>query len=145
MKKIINGKSYDTATAKRIGSVWSSTEYVTDFNFYCEQLYKKRTGEYFLFGEGNAASKYSKSEGNNTWSGGSAIIPLTYDAAREWAEEHLDADEYESEFGAVDESDETVTVSVRIPAHLKSALDRECAKSSRTQTDVIVELLATLA
>ena len=144
MKKIINGKSYDTNTARLVGD-WANISDVRDFNFYSETLYRKRTGEYFLHGEGNAASKYSKSIGNNTWAGGSAIIPLTYDAAREWAEEHLDADEYESEFGAVDESDETATVSVRIPAHLKAALDRECAKSGRTQTDVIVELLATLA
>ena len=144
MKKIINGKRYDTDTAIRVAE-WENIPYVTDFSYYCEELYKKRTGEYFLHGEGNAASKYSKSVGNNTWAGSSAIIPLTYDAAREWAEEHLDADEYESEFGAVDESDETVTVSVRIPAHLKSALDRECAKSGRTQAEVIVELLATLA
>ena len=145
MKKIINGKSYDTTTAKAIGSEWESTVYVTDFDYFCEQLYRKKTGEYFLHGQGNAASKYSKSEGNNSWTGGSAIIPLTYDAAREWAEKHLNADEYESEFGVVDESDEVCNVSVRIPAHLKAALDRECAKTGRTQAEVIVELLATLA
>jgi len=145
MKKIINGKSYDTTTAKRIGREWSNMDYVTDFNYFSEQLYRKKTGEYFLHGSGNAASKYSRSEGNNSWTGGSAIIPLTYDAARQWAEEHLDADEYEAEFGVVDESDETATITVRIPAHLKTALDRECAKSGRTQAEVIVELLATLA
>jgi hypothetical protein len=145
MRKIINGKAYDTDKAKAIGREWESTVYVTDFDYYCEQLYRKRTGEYFLHGQGNAASKYSRSEGNNSWTGGSAIIPLTYESAREWAEKHLDAEEYEAEFGVVDESDEQCYVSLKVPAHIKAALDRECARTGKTRTEVIIGLLSTLA
>ena len=45
MKKIINGKTYNTETAKEI-SEWSEGVY-RDFTYIGETLYRKRTGEYF--------------------------------------------------------------------------------------------------
>lgn len=60
MKKIINGKVYDTETAKILGT-WSSPVFVTDFSYYTETLHQKRTGEFFLFGEGGPMSKYAMS------------------------------------------------------------------------------------
>lgn len=102
MKKIINGKLYDTKTATRVGKWWS--EYpVNDFHYYEETLYKKKTGEFFLYGEGNAASPYTKSVGQSCWSGAEMIIPFTEDEAKEWAERCLDADDYIAIFGEVEE------------------------------------------
>lgn len=66
-------------------------------------LYKKQTGEFFLFGEGNARSRYSVSCGCNSWTGGGEIRPLTPEQAMTWAEAHLDVDTYESIFGEVEE------------------------------------------
>lgn len=103
MKKIINGKLYDTRTAKLVGDY--SRRY-GDFSDYDEELYKKRTGEFFLFGEGGPMSAYAKPEGMNSWSGGSDIRPLTYEEAREWAEKKLDADDYAEIFGEPSEGDD---------------------------------------
>ena len=50
-------------------------------------------------------TKYAQTVGQNEWSGGEKIIPLTADAAREWAEKHLSADEYEAAFGIVEDDD----------------------------------------
>lgn len=97
MKKIINGKVYDTDTARYVGS-WENGCYQNDYNYVSEELYCKRTGEYFLYGEGGAGTKYSEMIGTNSWSSGEMIIPLTYDIARKWAEEHLKADDYLEEF-----------------------------------------------
>ena len=102
MKKIIRGKRYDTEKATQCGEYEYS--YKTDFRWVHETLYRKRTGEYFLHGEGGPLSKYAKSIGQGKWSGGETIIPLTIDAAKEWAERYLDGDEYEKIFG--DASDE---------------------------------------
>ena len=56
MKKIINGKVYDTDTAKLIGS-WDNGIY-GDLDSVSEDLYRKRTGEFFIFGhEGNEKRK----------------------------------------------------------------------------------------
>ena len=102
MKKIINGKLYDTATAKAVANWWNGYS-MRDFNFCEETLYKKKTGEFFLHGNGGALSPYTKSCGQNCWSGAEEIIPMTIDEAKEWAEEHIDADEYIEIFGEVEE------------------------------------------
>lgn len=101
MKQIINGKKYDTETAKKVGS-WSNGYSYSDFSSCTEELYRKRTGEYFLYGIGGPMSKYSQSYGNTT-SGGEKIIPMTDAEARKWAEKHLDGDEYEEIFEEVEE------------------------------------------
>lgn len=44
MKKIINKKLYDTSTATCIAE-YSGPARVSDFSFYRETLYRKRTGE----------------------------------------------------------------------------------------------------
>lgn len=104
MKKIINGKVYDTETAKRLG--WYENTYnVRDFHYCCETLYRKKTGEYFLHGEGGPMSRYAEASGMNSWSSGERIMPMTYAEATRWAEENLDGDEYEEIFGAVIEDD----------------------------------------
>lgn len=121
MKKIINGKVYNTDTAKEM-ACWSNSGDWRDFSHYRETLYQKKTGEYFLHGEGGPMTKYAKSCGQNQWSGGCQIIPLAWESAREWAEEHLSSGEYERIFGEIqeDESRTTVTISVSVSA-LESA------------------------
>lgn len=127
MKKIINGKVYDTATAKKVAS-WYSSYARNDFHYFEEELYQKKTGEFFLYGEGNAASPYSKSCGQNEWCGSEKIQPLTYMEAQEWAEKHLDGDEYCEIFGEPDESGETVTLGLNVSAAAAAKLKAEAAK-----------------
>ncbi len=102
MEKIISGKRYDTNTAKQMGNA-SYSGSVTDYQWWEETLYLKLTGEFFIYGEGGPASKYSRLTGQNSWSGGEKIIPLTLPEAQEWGERHLDGDEYEEIFGAIEE------------------------------------------
>ena len=102
MKKIINGKRYNTDTATLIGSTGHG--YPGDFEYWAEELYLKKTGEFFLYGEGGPMSKYSRRIGDNEWSGGEEIRPLSLKEAQEWAEEHLNAEEYEQVFGKIEEN-----------------------------------------
>jgi hypothetical protein len=104
MKKIINGKKYDTETATPIGQ-YNNGKAVNDFRYYWEQLYRKRTGEYFLHGKGGPMSKYAHSAGDG-YDGGEKIIPLSQDEAREWAEACLDYDDYVAAFGEPDEGED---------------------------------------
>ena len=101
MKKIINGRLYNTGTAKPVGS--TSYSYPGDFQHWAETLYLKKTGEFFLHGVGGALSKYSRSAGFNTVTGGEEIIPLTTKEAKAWAEKYLEVEEYEEVFGEVKE------------------------------------------
>lgn len=101
MKKIIDGRKYDTETAEKV-LTHDNGYYQTDF-YWCEEtLYRKKTGEFFIYGEGGAASKYSKICGNGSC-GGCAIVPLTEGEAMEFVENCGDVDLYEELFGEVEE------------------------------------------
>lgn len=139
MKKIINGKRYDTTTAKEIGCDRYSNP--RDFHFWEETLYQKKTGEFFLFGEGGAASKYAESCGQNEWCGGCKIIPLTFETARKWAEEHLEADEYEAAFGAVEEDDTKKVVALSLPITAVEMLKRLAAETGKNQSEIVAEMI----
>ena len=103
MKKIINGRLYDTDTAKNVGQ-WSNGGGWRDFRHVEETLYRKRTGEFFLHGAGGPMTCYAKQvECGGGLFGDEKIIPLTDSEAREWAEKNLDADEYAEIFGMPEE------------------------------------------
>jgi hypothetical protein len=101
MKKIIEGRKYDTETARQVAE-WSNRDY-GNFGYTAETLYLKRTGEFFLHGEGGARSKYRECEGVNLFGSGEKIVPLSEQEARAWCEEHCDGDTYEEIFGEVAE------------------------------------------
>ena len=106
MKKIIKGKLYNTETAKELAA-WSNGLSYSDFNWCEETLYRKKTGEYFVAGEGGPMTKYRENLGNRTYGSGEDITPMTEDEARTWAEHRLDADDYIEIFGEPDEGDGT--------------------------------------
>ena len=102
MKQVINGKMYNTETAKHITG-YSNGRGWSDFRHYEEDLYQKRTGEYFLAGEGGPLSPYAEACPSGGWDSGSGIKPLTDKAAREWVEHFSDVDTYISCFGEPEE------------------------------------------
>lgn len=130
MKKIINGKVYNTSTATKRASY--NNGLYGEFGYLSETLYLKKTGEFFLHGEGGPMTKYATTVGQNNWSGGEAIIPLSYQAAREWGEEHLSGDEYESIFGEVVEDEGRTTVTWSLDAGLAARLRREAQEAEMT-------------
>lgn len=140
MKKIINGKVYDTSTAKRLGE-YEPSPYKSDFHWFAETLYKKMNGEFFIHGEGNAASKYSKTVGQNEWAGGEKIIPLTYEEAQAWAEKHLDGDDYISIFGEPDEDDSKAQIHINLPVATIAKVKALAAKRGETVSGFINALI----
>lgn len=112
MMKIIKGKKYDTNTAVKVAE-WDNGLGKSDHHAIFETLYKKRTGEFFLYGEGGGLTGYSEKVGDLfTW--GEKIIPLTVDAAKAWVESHLDGEEYEKIFDCVDEMDGKKVISLSL-------------------------------
>lgn len=121
MKKVIYGSLYNTETAKRLLE-WDNRRYGS-LDFWSEVLYRTKSGKYFLHGEGGAMSKYARSCGSNQWSSGEMIIPMTEAAAREWAEDHVSADDFLKVFSASSEDLHTVAVSDQCFARLKALKD----------------------
>lgn len=116
MKRIIANRQYNTETAVQIGE-WDNGE--MGLGHIAERLYRKKTGEYFLHGTGGANTCYARAIEENHWTCGEAIRPLSYEAAREWAEQHLNADTYQAAFGTVSDDDGTrvMTCSVSVGAY----------------------------
>lgn len=127
MKKVINGKKYDTDTAKEVG-FWENDD--LGINYIKETLYQKRTGEFFLHGTGGANSKYSIQREYNSWTSGEEIIPLDFKSAKDWAEENLDIETLEKYFGEVLEDKEKRIVSFSISAATHEKLKRLAAQKN---------------
>lgn len=93
MKKVIDGKVYNTDTAEEVGS-WDNGGFPGDFNRCEEALYKTPKGAYFLYGSGGARSRWGRSvEAGNAMTSGEDIVALSETEAQTWCEEHgIDAD-----------------------------------------------------
>ena len=102
MDKIINGRRYNTETARYVAT-WDNGRYPNDFHYVEETLYCKANGEYFLHGRGGPASGYAEPEGSNMWTSGQKIRPMSRAEATRWAEEAMTGAEYVAEFGEPDE------------------------------------------
>lgn len=82
MKKIINGKKYDTEKAEMIAEYWNGLG-TDDFDNITEKLYRTKKGNWFLWGSGGAFTDYAVLHGNST-SGSSDIRALTAKEALDW-------------------------------------------------------------
>lgn len=139
MKKIINNKVYDTNKATEIGT-WESGRW-GDLDHVAETLYQKRTGEFFLHGEGGPQTKYAMSVGQGNWSGSEQIIPLAWENAREWAESHLEAEAYEKAFGEVAEDESRTTVTLSLSAGAVETAKRAAAQAGVSLSAYIESLI----
>ena len=102
MRTIINGRKYDTETATEIAC--DKAYPISDGRHYDETLYRKRNGEFFLYGHGGPLSRYSRSvSGSDMWCGGSKVIPLSDEEARSWVESICSYNTYCELFGEPEE------------------------------------------
>lgn len=140
MKKIIEGRVYNTETAKLLGEFSYSNS--RDFNYFTEELYRTKSGAYFLYGEGGPASRYSKQVEQNSWTGGCDIRSMSPQGARAWAEEHLDADEYEEIFGEPEEAgDDRVPLNLSVSAKTKAKLEIMREDSGKSISQIVENII----
>ena len=136
MKKTIGGSKYDTDTAKMVGS--NAYGQVGDFSHWEEELYKTKSGKFFLHGEGGANSRYGVWEGNEG-SYGEKIMPMSEEEAKKWTESALDGDEYENIFGDVEE--DTAQISAIITQEAKDKLEVKKKELRMTTSELIQKLI----
>lgn len=85
MKRVIDGKIYNTETAEEICDLTCSA-YPGDFQFHETTLYRTPKGAYFLAGKGGPLTRWAQPEGNSGYSGGSGLEVVTQEEARGYAE-----------------------------------------------------------
>jgi hypothetical protein len=142
MRKVINGKLYDTDTATLVHEDEGNL-LPTDFDYTSERLYRKRTGEYFVHGRGGAASRWAREVGYDRYGAGEGIEPLTYEGAQRWMEEHASSEDYEREFGAPTEGAEH-DMHVIVSEAAWQAISRTASSEGTTIRSIIERLAATL-
>lgn len=139
MNKIVNGKRYNTDSAQLVGVYETNEPEKSDF--WCrEELYLKRTGEFFLVGHGGAQTGYAIWSVNGNPKPGEELRPLDPSEAEMWVEEHLSGDEYEKLFGEVAEDGSRSTLSITMDSATLAYL-REQAQEKNTSLSAYVERL----
>ena len=138
MKKIIKGSVFDTTTAKHLGGY--SYLKPGDFSYFSENLYKTRSGKYFIHGSGGSASPYSKQVSQNEWEAGETIFAVSMERAKDWAEENLDGDTYIEIFGEPEESEQKI-MTFSLNTSVESLLRTEQEKTGKNLSDIVSELV----
>ncbi len=119
MRTVINHKVYDTATAKLVGACDCSGD--SPSAAHVEALFRKRTGEHFLFAR--------------TAAGYENISPCSYDDACSWASAHLCGRAFEDAFSKAEGG--TYRIDCTVSAACKAEIDRRRAVSGRTVAQVV--------
>ena len=138
MRRVIRGKMYNTDSAKKVGEDYNNVP-TNDFTFWEEDLYRKRTGEFFLHCFGGPLSKHGEhsSDGSAGW--GERIVPLSIERAKEWAENHLSGEEYEKIFEVAEEGNITISACLS-PAAIEK-LAQLAQTQARTKSAMIEHLI----
>lgn len=125
---------YDTETAKKLA------EYRHNYDdaAYTEILYKKRTGEYFIYGEGDVGA----------YSGGEDIKPLTYKQAQKWFEKANNDDDslapdkvYNREFSKAQKDEVKEATSINLSRTAKRKLEQIALKQGTSQSKIVENLI----
>lgn len=125
MVKIINGRKYNTETARFVGGCSEKDNdelYPSKF-----ELYRKRTGEYFLH---STFGYYNES-----------ITPLDNGDALYWAQKNLDVKTYEAEFGELVEDDSHVAMTLNLPKNTYDKLKRLALKNKMPASKYIGRMI----
>ncbi len=103
MRKVVDGKIYDTETAEVICDISPAGFHQGDFKWEDTCLYKSKAGTFFIAGGGGAYSRWAVSLGDNGRGPGSGLQVLAEAEARTLCEQHGSPDDYERAFGKPEE------------------------------------------
>ena len=102
MRKIIDGRVYDTDTARLVCPIHCSYSQ-GDFNYEDTDLYKTGRGQYFLAGTGGPMTRWAQPEGSSGRRGGNGIMLIEILEAREIVEQNGTDEQWIAEFGEPEE------------------------------------------
>lgn len=141
MNKVIRGKRYNTETAKLVGT-WEANE--PENSDFCEkeELYQKRSGEFFLIGQGGAQTQYARFSMGGESKPGIELRPIEPEEASDWAEEHLTADEYEALFGPVAEDGSRGRITLTLLNSTIDTVRREAQRRKMNFNEYLEKLIA---
>ena len=137
MKRIINGKTYNTETATEIARHQDEGDEVW------EALFQSRFGAYFLHGV-----RETWAEPLSYMTSLPFVEPLSPEQAQKWMEEHVEweTDLIEAHFGEMPEAGEAESrFTLRIPQLLKDRIDKLAKMRAQSTNAWIIRCLETCA
>ncbi len=141
MNKVIRGKRYNTESAKLVGA-WEANEPENSDFWEKEELYQKRSGEFFLVGQGGAQTQYARFSMAGESKPGIELRPIEPEEASDWAEEHLTADEYEALFGPVAEDGSRGRITLTLLNSTIDTVRREAQRRKMNFNEYLEKLIA---
>lgn len=141
MNKVIRGKRYNTETAKLVGT-WEANEPENSDFWEKEELYQKRSSEFFLIGQGGAQTQYARFSMAGESKPGIELRPIEPEEASDWAEEHLTADEYEALFGPVAEDGSRGRITLTLLNSTIDTVRREAQRRKMNFNEYLEKLIA---
>lgn len=132
MKRIIDGKTFNTETATRVAGAPEDYHHPEEFDL----LYQTRHGAFFRHYGGltNQRDDYE------------VLKPTTPEEAKAWLESHDFVDEIEALFGEQPEAGEAESrITVRIPDSLKTRIEGLAAANKQSMNAWIMRCLETCA
>lgn len=127
MKKVINGKMYNTESARCVHD-WYNGLFTNDFHYLERSLYLKKTGEFFLYSFGGLMT------GCN---GERKIKPLSIEEAKAYVEKNCDGELYEELFGEIKEDDTKIKLNIGIAADAAAKIKRAAQERGMSLGDYI--------
>lgn len=115
MKKIINGRIYDSEKAIKLG------EYQWENNY--EVLYRKKTGEFFFLNQNEK------------------IIPSSWDSVKKWSKMHLESEMYEKLFGNTSKGGKRIIISISLSSGALKKAKQDASKNGKTLSSYIESLI----
>jgi hypothetical protein len=115
-KRIIDGRTYNTQTATRLGSwfYWDDNPSEPRDGATSQTLYQTRHGAFFL---------YCQNEIAELWEAHEWIEPLASEEAQKWMEQQCSPEEIEAVFGTLPEAgDAEARITIRMPETLRRRL-----------------------
>lgn len=134
IKRIIDGKTYNTETATKLAGF----DYESGFPEYGQHLYQNRLGVFFL-------AKYLSGTGEDDYE---KIEPLSPEQAREWLEKHASwqPELIEQLFGEMPEAGAAeVKYTLRMPESLRDRLAERAKANSQSLNAWIIRCLESCA
>lgn len=126
MQKIIDGRRYNTETARFIRGISCSADKPTGWE---ERLYRTKSGLWFLHSFGGKKSRYAVP----------IIQPVSEDAAVAWLDDNFGREVVQEVMCKV--SGIATPVTVLIPQQLLDALEQKRAETGQSRTDVVLDAL----
>ena len=142
LKKIIDGKTYNTSTASLLSS-YAYDKTRDQYEWLWEDLYQTRNGAFFLVGEGMSEHTPfgARLPGTNDYIRGHALLPLDEHQAKKWLEIRDRVDDYAEIFAMSDDASNednssSFVMTLRLPRRLAEKMKMLCKDNESLQSFV---------